>query len=265
MITDSNPIVNLSRQFFDQEMLKKLIYKNCILCGTASNQSFCNPCFNSLPALSIHHCSVCLKKMAANVSGNEVRKCGTCLTKPPAYNTTIAALSYTFPVDALIHALKYQAQLAIAPILAELLIGKLNPPEMPEKPALIIPMPLHPKRLQERGFNQALEIAQHVSQRINVPLSTTSCERIKNTLPQTKLPWKSRQKNVRKAFSCQMDLTGKHVAVIDDVMTTGATLNELAQLLRKQGATEITNWVIARVRTDKPFQSQRSNTSTLSI
>lgn len=232
-------------------MLKNLIYKNCILCGTVSSHDFCTSCHNSLPALSINHCSICLKNIASNTSNYKSKKCGSCLANPPAYNATMAALDYTFPVDALIHALKYQTQLAIAPILAELLIGKISSTEMTEKPNVIIPMPLHPKRLQERGFNQALEIARHVAQQTKITLLPDRCKRVKNTPPQTGLPWRSRQENVRKAFSCQMDLSGKHVAIIDDVMTTGATLNELSLQLRKQGAIKITNWVIARVQADK--------------
>jgi ComF family protein len=175
--------------------------------------------------------------------------CGACLTKPPAFTRTIAALRYTFPVDAMIHALKYQTNLAIAPILANLLITRLIATE--RMPDIIIPMPLHRVRLRERGFNQAMEISRYISKHMRIVLLPDSCQRIKHTPPQTGLPWKDRQKNIRKAFSCKIDLSGKHVALVDDVMTTGATLNELAKVLRKQGATEISNWVIARTLPEK--------------
>jgi ComF family protein len=170
--------------------------------------------------------------------------CGACLTKSPAFTRTIAALRYTFPVDALIHSLKYQTNLAIAPILANLLITRLETIE--RIPDVIIPMPLHPIRLRERGFNQAMEISRYISKQMGIVLLPDSCSRIKHTPPQTGLPWKDRQKNIRKAFSCKIDLSGKHIALVDDVMTTGATLNELSKVLRKQGAAEISNWVIAR-------------------
>jgi ComF family protein len=170
--------------------------------------------------------------------------CGVCLKKPPAFTRTLAALRYTFPVDAMIHALKYQANLAIAPILAHLLIKKLTAAE--PLPDVIIPMPLHPIRLRERGFNQAMEISRYLSKYMKIVILPDSCSRIRHTLPQTRLPWKDRQKNIREAFSCKIDLSGKHIAVVDDVMTTGTTLNELAKALRQQGATEISNWVIAR-------------------
>ncbi len=117
-------------------------------------------------------------------------------------------------------------------------------------------MPLHPNRLKERGFNQALEISRYIAKQYDLPLLADDCKRIKHTAPQMGLPWKSRQKNMRNAFACKIELRGMHVAVIDDVMTTGATLNELAKILHKQGAIEISNWVVSRVLLDhNPTQS----------
>lgn len=212
--------------------------KNCVLCDIPTNQDLCEPCYNHLPQLPPNHCPICLWPVPT------AEICGACLAKPPAFTRTIAALRYTFPVDALIHTLKYQTNLAIAPILAKLLITRLKTTE--RMPDIIIPMPLHPVRLRERGFNQAMEISRYISKHMGIILLPDSCLRIKHTPPQTGLPWKDRQKNIRKAFSCKIELSGKHVALVDDVMTTGATLNELAKALRKQGAAEISNWVIAR-------------------
>ena len=212
--------------------------QNCVLCGIATDQDLCEPCYNHLPQLPINHCPICLWPVPT------AEVCGACLKKPPAFTRTIAALRYTYPVDALIHSLKYQANLAVAPILADLLITRLRIIE--RMPDIILPMPLHPIRLRERGFNQAMEISRYISKQMGITLLPDSCSRIKHTPPQTGLPWYARQKNIRKAFSCKIDLTGKHVALVDDVMTTGATLNELARILRKQGAAEISNWVIAR-------------------
>ncbi|WP_297325190.1 ComF family protein [Nitrosomonas sp.] len=212
--------------------------KNCVLCGTAANQDVCNPCMTHLPQLPDNHCPICLWPVPT------AEICGACLKKPPAFTRTIAALRYTFPIDALIQSFKYQANLAIAPILADLLIKKLTAIET--RADVIIPMPLHPIRLRERGFNQAMEISRYISKHMGIMILPDSCSRIKHTLPQTGLPWKDRQKNIHKAFSCKIDLSGKHVAVVDDVMTTGATLNELAKTLHQQGAAEISNWVVAR-------------------
>ncbi len=110
----------------------------------------------------------------------------------------------------------------------------------------IIPMPLSPRRVRERGFNQALEIARFVSRMTGVPVLGDACRKVIETQPQAALPWKERAKNVRGAFVCDTDLGGKRVAVIDDVMTTGATLNELAKNLRRAGAVHISAWVVAR-------------------
>ncbi|UJP06488.1 MAG: ComF family protein [Nitrosomonas sp.] len=212
--------------------------KNCTLCRASTNQDLCAPCRNDLPQLPDAHCPVCLWP----VPSAEV--CGACLKKPPAFDRTVAATRYTFPIDALIQALKYRADLTLAPILGKLLILKLE--SLTVKPDLIVPMPLHPVRLRERGFNQAMEIGRFIAKQLNIPLLPDSCKRIRHTPPQAELPWKKRPGNIRKAFDVTVSMTGKHVAVIDDVMTTGATLNELAKMLRQQGAAEISNWVIAR-------------------
>lgn len=113
-------------------------------------------------------------------------------------------------------------------------------------PDIIVPMPLHTRRLRERGFNQAVELSRPISKHLNIPLCTDTCSRIKNTPAQATLPWKERQKNMRNAFACHRDLSGQKIAIVDDVMTTGSTLNELAQVLRNQGAIEVYGWIIAR-------------------
>ncbi len=212
--------------------------KSCLLCGAVTGGDFCSACYRDLPQLPASHCPVCLWP----VPTNEI--CGACLKKPPAFTRTLAALRYTFPADALIHALKYQTNLIIAPVLANLFITRLK--TVTAMPDVIVPMPLHPIRLRERGFNQAMEIGRTIAKQTGIALLPDGCNRIKHTLPQTGLPWKERQKNIRRAFSCKIDVSGKHVAIVDDVMTTGATLNELAKVLRRQGASEISNWVIAR-------------------
>jgi len=143
----------------------------------------------------------------------------------------------------MIHSLKYRANLAMAPILADLLAAQIDQVIFPD---FIVPMPLHPVRLRERGFNQALEIARCIARKTGIALLPDVCKRIKNTISQTGLPWKEREKNIRGAFVCEMDLTGKHIAVLDDVMTTGATLNELARVLHAHRAIKVSGWVVAR-------------------
>ncbi|SEL48101.1 ComF family protein [Nitrosovibrio tenuis] len=211
--------------------------KKCLLCEATSDGDFCRPCRDSLPHLPTDICMVC----ALPVKGSQV--CGACLAHPPAFDRSIAAFEYAFPVDALLQGLKYRANLAMARVLADLLIARIGPVELPE---CVVPMPLHPVRLRERGFNQALEIARHVSKNTGVMLLPDVCQRIRDTPSQTVLPWKERERNIRGAFTCEADLEGKHIAVLDDVMTTGATLNELAKVLRRRGAARVSGWVVAR-------------------
>lgn len=216
---------------------------NCLLCGTCSGDLLCPPCTKSLPHLPAEHCPVCLLPVAAG------QVCGTCLSKPPAYRHVRAAFQYAFPIDALIQAFKYQKNLTIAPVLSQFMIEMARNTSRPD---LIIPMPLHPKRLRERGFNQAVELSRPIAKHLNIPLYSNICTRIKNTPAQAALPWKARQKNIRNVFACTQDLTGKKIAIVDDVMTTGTTLNELAHILRKQGAAEVYGWVVARSMLQRP-------------
>lgn len=109
-----------------------------------------------------------------------------------------------------------------------------------------MPMPLHPGRLRERGFNQSLEIAKKISRWLDIPLSADACQRTRDTPSQAGLKWKERRRNVRGAFACDQDLSGKRIAVLDDVMTTGATLNEISRILKERGASEVSAWVVAR-------------------
>ena len=169
--------------------------------------------------------------------------CGACLQHPPSHAYTLAAFSYAFPIDQLIQALKYQQRLAISPVLggALALAARSRP-----RPDLLIPMPLHPKRLQQRGFNHATEIAREVADELNLPLALSVCERVRDTPPQVALAYDQRRRNVRGAFTCHGAVVGKRVALIDDVMTTGTSLDELATTLKKAGALEIEAWVVAR-------------------
>lgn len=169
--------------------------------------------------------------------------CGHCLKKAPHFARTLAAFTYAFPVDALIQALKYGSNLAAAGPLAQTLAQRALTQALPD---LLIPMPLHPLRLKERGFNQSVEIAKILARKLGIPVALDVCSKVCDTAPQASLPLKERGSNVKGAFACSIDLSGKRVAMVDDVMTSGATLNELAKTLAKQGATEISAWVVAR-------------------
>jgi len=169
--------------------------------------------------------------------------CGHCLNKTPHFTRTLAAFTYAFPVDALIQALKYGGNLAAAGPLTHTLGQRATTQALPD---VLIPMPLHPSRLKDRGFNQSAEIAKILARTLNIPIALDACRKTRDTAPQASLPLKERGSNVKGAFACSMDLSGKRVAMVDDVMTSGATLNELAKTLAKQGASEISAWVVAR-------------------
>jgi ComF family protein len=167
--------------------------------------------------------------------------CGACLTHEPAYDSVCAAYEYAYPVDALIRAFKYQGQLALARVLADSLAQAA-----PASVDVLIPMPIAARRLRERGFNQAQELARYLGRACELPLLDRACRKVADTAAQAALPWGERARNVRKAFVCDADLSGLRVAVVDDVVTTGATLNELARNLKRAGAIDVSGWVVAR-------------------
>ena len=137
---------------------------------------------------------------------------------------------------------KYNQQLFLAETFAELMLHNLQAKNID----LIIPMPLHPSRLQERGFNQSLEIARVIGKHLNVAINSQAVSRIKLSPPQASLPLKERVKNMKGAFNCHEDLSGLRIALIDDVMTTGASLNALAKAVKAKGAAHVECWLVAR-------------------
>jgi predicted amidophosphoribosyltransferase len=210
--------------------------EDCLLCGAeAAPELLCPACIAELPALA-ESCPRCaLPSPAAAPSGS-------CLNRPPHFDATLALWRYEFPCDGLVRALKYRARLALAGFFARSLASR----PMPEVD-LIVPMPLHtpsasPSADSIRLSRSPRGLARHLGR----PIEPRGVLRVKDTLPQTELPYEERAKNMREAFLCRLDLSGASVAVLDDVMTTGATLNELARALKRAGATRVENLVIAR-------------------
>ena len=228
-----NPILNYCKQM-TQLQLPGL----CILCGArAASANLCPDCRNDLPYLPADRCPHCAAPSHASAT------CGGCLARPPVFDRALAACVYGYPIDRIIQSLKYGADLTAAPLLADLLVREIGAHPLPD---LIVPMPLSDERLRERGFNQALEIARIVAHRTGVALAPEACLRVRHGPPQSALAWDERAKNIAGAFVCMEDLAGRSVAVVDDVLTTGATLNEIARVLRKRGATAVAGWIAAR-------------------
>jgi ComF family protein len=217
-----------------RESLASLLFGgSCFLCRGAARELLCPECRAELPGLPAERCPRC----ALPAPGGAV--CGRCLANPPAYDATYAALAYDFPADALVHALKFRGELALAPLLAHLLSREIRNEQIDR----VIPVPLSRARLRRRGYNQAVEIARTLARG---KLDLDSCVRERDARPQMDLPWDERQRNIRGAFGCRRALLGQTVAVVDDVMTTGATLEELARTLKRAGAARVVNWVVAR-------------------
>jgi len=220
-----------------RQLASALFGGRCYLCRGAADggQPLCAPCLADLPRLGGPRCPRCaLPSPAAAL-------CGGCLARPPHYDASFAALEYRFPADVLIQGLKYRAELALAPVLAALL-GKALPAE--ERIDIALPVPLSSARLRERGYNQAMEIARTLPGRHR--LEPALCERVRDTRAQSELPWSERVRNLRGAFRCERALDGLTLAVVDDVMTTGATLDAVAAALKRAGAARVVNWVVAR-------------------
>lgn len=208
----------------------------CLLCGgAAGREGLCASCADDLPWLDEAVCQCCAHPLP------EPGICGRCIADPPHYDRVIAACRYAYPLDALIQSYKYRGRLAAAPALAALLAGRIN-----KRPDLIVPMPLAAQRLRERGFNQALELARLIGKQLDTAVDARLCIKSRDTAPQTRLPWKARRRNIRGAFVVLGSIEGCHVAVVDDVLTTGATLSELARNLKRAGAASVTGYVVAR-------------------
>lgn len=217
--------------------LARLLPQDCTVCGQGSGKHLvCAACSAGLPQLAGPLCPVCATPTADGAV------CGACQSSPPHFDATTAAFSYAFPVEHIVQGLKYRHRLPLAVWLAEALMGRVAAAGAD----CIIPLPLSARRMQERGFNQAQEIARPLARQLGLPLVSDACARVRDGAPQASLPWKERQANIRHAFECRIDLSGKTVAVVDDVMTTGATLNEFARTLKLHGAARVENWVAAR-------------------
>jgi ComF family protein len=212
----------------------------CLLCNDAGDAKLlCAPCMNALPALP-PACPVCA------LPSPGAHACGRCLTHPPRFAATLAPLVYAFPLDRLVQSLKYGHALAVAvPLGDALAAAALRLPAGVPRPEALVPLPLSRTRQRERGFNQAAEIARVVARRTGMSLCH-ALARPHDRPAQAGLQWRERRRNVRGAFAACAPVQGRHLAIVDDVMTTGATMEAAATALLAAGAARVDAWVVAR-------------------
>lgn len=215
---------------------------SCLLCGIPNASALCRACNDELPWLT----QACLQcGLPLPTAKNQL--CGQCQHSRPAFNRTIALFHYNDMVKPLINSFKFQAQLSHGRLLSDLLRQKLSQYYHTNRlPETIIAMPLHYKRLRQRGFNQALELAKPIAKHWKIPLNYHCCQRIRATQQQSELSVQQRKHNVKQAFTVKSHLAGKHIAIIDDVITTGATMQACCLALKRAGVAQIDVWCIAR-------------------
>ena len=222
--------------------LKQWFAPSCVLCDAVSDDeiSLCTGCQQDLPWL-LHACQHC----GIPIENPQQLVCLTCELNPPLVDSVICALHYATPVDFLIKRMKFGHQLSYAKVLGVLLsrhLSQLNA----DIPDAVMPVPLHKARLRTRGFNQTLELYRTLNQQSPLVLFD-QVKRIKNTKHQTQVKGDQREQNLQGAFETKAGVSvPRHIVILDDVITTGATTNTLARLLKEAGAETVSVWAVAR-------------------
>jgi ComF family protein len=220
----------------------------CAVCRVWSHQTICELCV-ALYARPVPRCWTCAARLPLELTGRPRAQCGQCLQHPPPLDRSIAALDYGFPWDGLLQHFKYHQALELRESLLERLNSALTAAEA-EAPDWLLPVPLSDARLGERGYNQAWELARALGRRRGLRCEPEMLLRTRHNDRQAGLPLAERTANVRGVFAVEpgrlAELRGARVAVLDDVMTSGATLFELARVLRQAGVAQLQAWVIAR-------------------
>lgn len=220
----------------------------CPLCGNLSQTTLCAACDAAYWNEARLRCTVCAVPLTGKRSAVAARyRCDDCIDAPPSFDATFVLADYRAPLDALARGLKFRARFAFgrefASRLARAIADGCEPEPLPD---VIAPVPLSRRRLIERGYNQAWQIAKPLARALHVKADATLARRIAHTSPQSRLDRESRRRNVAEAFAIARPVRGWHVAIVDDVMTSGATLDALAHALKTAGARRVTNLVALR-------------------
>lgn len=220
----------------------KLLPPICLPCGASGRdgRDLCAGCAADLPRNALA-CPGCATPLATGQTGF----CQICRSHPFPFDSAFAPFRYQPPIDFLVRGLKFDGRSSHGRLLGELFADALAERGGP-LPDRIVPVPLHPRRLRERGFNQALELARATARRFRVPVVADGLRRIRHTTPQIELDARQRRTNLLGAFVAGRPSDGLRVALVDDVITTASTVAECARVLRDAGATNVEVWAIAR-------------------
>lgn len=229
-----------------------LFQPSCLLCGnvTHTTRSICQACADNLPANDFH-CRICSASFGidnTNMSSGPVcptsLTCPTCQKRPPSYSSSFVPYLYKDRMCDLVQQFKFHHNLTAGKALCQLFVDKLT--SCKELPDVLIPVPLHPYRMRQRGFNQSGWLATEIAKSTGISVDHSAIRRRQNTEAQHRISRQKRMQNLRKAFSSTRPVDEKHIAIIDDVMTTGATAEAISKVIKQSSDTRIDIWAIAR-------------------
>lgn len=220
--------------------LRRVLAPACVVCGLSPGDPACPGCRGDFFPLDVVRCRVCANRLPAHDAGTDL--CGRCLVQLPGFDRTVVLGDYAPPLDGMVAALKFHARLDLGCALGELLAER----SQHLRADAVVPLPLAPARLRERGYNQAEELARAVAAHLRLPLLCDGLARVRHCPAQHGLRLAQRRANVRGAFAAPRPLAAGHVLLVDDVITSGSTLDEAAACLKRAGARCVTNLVVAR-------------------
>lgn len=213
----------------------------CVLCGRSGqgvDVDLCAPCEAELP-FNVVHCEIC----SAPLQTSARSICGACLRRRPLFDTSRIPFRFAYPIDHMVRRLKYGSAVAMGRVLGELFARRMQSGSSPD---LLLPVPLAGRRFRERGYNQAIVLAEHIHSTASIALRTDVLVRTRETQVQAGLDQRERRRNIHDAFEVVTALPAAHIAILDDVVTTGSTANEIARVLKRAGAQRVEVWAIAR-------------------
>ena len=223
----------------DTDVNTQFLEGTCFFCLTKTHKAWCYRCEQDF-IQEKHRCPVCARNTSTP------KACGSCLKHQPFFTCTRVLFDYKYPGNHLIKTFKFNDRPELAHSFADKLAGILtNDDPLPE---ILIPVPLHKHRQRERGYNQSLEFASSIGKQLGITVNTTLCRRTIDTKRQSTLPMKIRKNNVKGAFKLTYANPFDYAAIVDDVITTGSTINEIASLLIKSGCRRVDVWAIARTQ-----------------